>query len=242
MASPSRNSKVAFGRPPTASAGPSTRPTSRRTSSRCCSTSGSATPGTTSTPAAVADFGATTSTPEIEADYHRFQLPDGCHWGDLRRVHENVGVALQNILDRIQQANPDTLAGIFGDVALGQQGQAARARRCSTSSRRSTRLDLQPVAGRPRRPRQRLRVPAQAVRRRVGQEGRRVLHPARGRPAARPASSTPSRPTRSTTRPAARAACSSRPPTRCIEAGGSRRARCASTARRSTSPPPPSPG
>jgi len=27
-----------------------------------------------------------------------------------------VGVGLQNILDRIQQANPDTLAGIFGDV------------------------------------------------------------------------------------------------------------------------------
>lgn len=54
---------------------------------------------------------------EIEADYHRFVIPDGCHWSDLRRVHENVGVALQRILDRIQQANPDTLAGIFGDVA-----------------------------------------------------------------------------------------------------------------------------
>jgi hypothetical protein len=30
---------------------------------------------------------------EIEADYHRFTMPDGCHWADLRRVHENVGVA-----------------------------------------------------------------------------------------------------------------------------------------------------
>lgn len=53
----------------------------------------------------------------IEADYHRFTIPEGCHWADLRRAHENVGVALQGILDRIQQANPDTLAGIFGDVA-----------------------------------------------------------------------------------------------------------------------------
>lgn len=64
---------------------------------------------------AVGDFGPGI-TPDVEADYHRFQLPEGCHWRDLRKVHENVGVALQNILDRIQQANPDTLAGIFGDV------------------------------------------------------------------------------------------------------------------------------
>jgi type I restriction enzyme M protein len=64
---------------------------------------------------AVADFG-TDVTPDVEADYHRFQLPEGCHWRDLRKVHENVGVGLQNILDRVQQANPDALAGIFGDV------------------------------------------------------------------------------------------------------------------------------
>jgi type I restriction enzyme M protein len=58
---------------------------------------------------------------EIEADYHRFVIPEGCHWEDLRRVPENVGVALQRILDRIQQANPETLAGIFGDVAWGNK-------------------------------------------------------------------------------------------------------------------------
>jgi type I restriction enzyme M protein len=58
---------------------------------------------------------------EIEADYHRFTIPDGCHWADLLRVHENVGVALQKILDRVQQANPETLAGIFGDVAWGNK-------------------------------------------------------------------------------------------------------------------------
>ncbi len=69
---------------------------------------------------ALADFGAGL-TDEIEADYHRFLIPDGCHWRDLRKVHENVGVALQNDLDRIQQANPDTLAGIFGDVQWGSK-------------------------------------------------------------------------------------------------------------------------
>lgn len=65
---------------------------------------------------AAADYG-DSLTEQIEADYHRFQIPAGCHWRDLRRVSENVGVALQNNLDRIQQANPETLAGIFGDVA-----------------------------------------------------------------------------------------------------------------------------
>ena len=69
---------------------------------------------------AVADYGADV-TPDVEADYHRFQLPEGCHWRDLRKVTDNVGVALQNVLDRIQQSNPDTLAGIFGDVAWGNK-------------------------------------------------------------------------------------------------------------------------
>jgi type I restriction enzyme M protein len=69
---------------------------------------------------AVEDFGGALTT-DIEADYHRFQLPDGCHWLDLRKVPENVGVALQNILDRIQQANPETLGGIYGDVPWGNK-------------------------------------------------------------------------------------------------------------------------
>lgn len=55
------------------------------------------------------------------AENYRFQVPDGCHWSDLQRAHENVGVALQNILDHIQEANPDTLAGIFGDVPWGNK-------------------------------------------------------------------------------------------------------------------------
>ena len=58
---------------------------------------------------------------EVEADYHRFLIPGGCHWADLRRIPENVGVGLQRILDRLQQANPETLAGIFGDVAWGNK-------------------------------------------------------------------------------------------------------------------------
>lgn len=65
---------------------------------------------------AVADFGEAVSASE-EADYHRFDIPESCHWEDLRTVTTNVGVKLQNILGRLQEANPSKLAGIFGDVA-----------------------------------------------------------------------------------------------------------------------------
>lgn len=34
----------------------------------------------------------------------------------MRKLHENVGAGLQKILQKIEQANPETLAGIFGDV------------------------------------------------------------------------------------------------------------------------------
>jgi len=56
-------------------------------------------------------------TPAVEAGYHRFELPEGCRWADLRKVSENVGATIQRIFQRIERANPDTLGGIFGDVA-----------------------------------------------------------------------------------------------------------------------------
>ncbi len=66
---------------------------------------------------AQADYAPSAVPPEAYADYHRFDIPDGCHWPDLRRATDNVGHALQLILDRIQEANPTSLAGIFGEVA-----------------------------------------------------------------------------------------------------------------------------
>ena len=47
---------------------------------------------------------------------HRFQIPEGCHWRDVRERAENVGQALQHALREIEQANPATLFGIFGDA------------------------------------------------------------------------------------------------------------------------------
>jgi type I restriction enzyme M protein len=65
---------------------------------------------------ALADFGGDVDLAALPENY-RFQIPQGCHWRDLRRVTENVGVALQTMLQRVEQANPDSLALIFGDVA-----------------------------------------------------------------------------------------------------------------------------
>lgn len=47
---------------------------------------------------------------------HRFQIPEGCHWRDVRETPINVGSALQRSLREIEKANPDTLYGVFGDA------------------------------------------------------------------------------------------------------------------------------
>lgn len=47
---------------------------------------------------------------------HRFQVPEGCHWKDIRAKSANIGHALQKAMRCIEQANPDTLHGIFGDA------------------------------------------------------------------------------------------------------------------------------
>jgi len=69
---------------------------------------------------AIGDFGDDVSEEE-EADYHRFLIPKGCHWADLRKTTANVGVRLRKILGRLEQANPEKLGGIFGDVAWGNK-------------------------------------------------------------------------------------------------------------------------
>lgn len=47
---------------------------------------------------------------------YRFQVPPHCHWRDVRAVTASVGQALQTALRGIEQANPHTLYGIFGDA------------------------------------------------------------------------------------------------------------------------------
>ena len=47
---------------------------------------------------------------------YRFQVPEGCHWRDVRAVMTNVGQALQTAMRGVEKANPETLYGIFGDA------------------------------------------------------------------------------------------------------------------------------
>ena len=44
---------------------------------------------------------------------HRFVIPQGCHWNDVREASENVGTAIVTAMVGIERANPDTLFGVF---------------------------------------------------------------------------------------------------------------------------------
>jgi type I restriction enzyme M protein len=63
---------------------------------------------------AIAEFGKNVDE-ETAADFHKFRIPKGCHWSDLRRVAENHGVELLKMMQRIEEANPERLAQIFGN-------------------------------------------------------------------------------------------------------------------------------
>ncbi|MGA3013959.1 MAG: class I SAM-dependent DNA methyltransferase [Bacteroidales bacterium] len=49
-------------------------------------------------------------------EFHRFIIPEGYHWKDVRQVTVNVGNALQTAFREIEKSNPDKLYGIFGDA------------------------------------------------------------------------------------------------------------------------------
>ncbi|MEU4417092.1 type I restriction-modification system subunit M [Nocardia salmonicida] len=50
------------------------------------------------------------------AENHRFAIPDGSLWDDVRSRTENIGTALQQAFREIEKANPETLFGIFGNA------------------------------------------------------------------------------------------------------------------------------
>ncbi|MCT4298222.1 SAM-dependent DNA methyltransferase [Elizabethkingia anophelis] len=49
-------------------------------------------------------------------EFHRFVVPSGCHWKEVRTTTSNVGLAIENALRGIEQANQEFLYGIFGDA------------------------------------------------------------------------------------------------------------------------------
>ena len=48
-------------------------------------------------------------------EQHRFQIPDGSHWSDLRQATANVGRAISGATREIERSNP-RLEGVFGDA------------------------------------------------------------------------------------------------------------------------------
>lgn len=52
---------------------------------------------------------------------HRFAIPDGCHWNDVRAVTEHIGKTVLRAMRAIESANPDTLPGVFGDGDWGNK-------------------------------------------------------------------------------------------------------------------------
>lgn len=49
-------------------------------------------------------------------EFHRFGIPEGCHWKDVRETTSNVGLAIEKALRGIEQANQEFPYGIFGDA------------------------------------------------------------------------------------------------------------------------------
>ena len=50
------------------------------------------------------------------AENHRFQIPEECHWDDVRKRTVDVGAFLQKALNGIEKANFEMLHDVFGDA------------------------------------------------------------------------------------------------------------------------------
>lgn len=55
--------------------------------------------------------------PEI----HRFNVPEGCHWRDVRETPQNVGAALAHAMREIERANSESLYRVFGAADWGNR-------------------------------------------------------------------------------------------------------------------------
>ena len=118
----------------------------------------------------------------------------------------NIGELINIALEKIEDANKAKLEGVFRNIDFNSEPNLGQTRgpqpppEAPARGLRRPRARPAPVAYRQAgRDRQRLRVPDRPLRRRRGQEGRRVLHPGRslasaGQAARRPAAATDLRP------------------------------------------------
>jgi type I restriction enzyme M protein len=54
-------------------------------------------------------------------EVHRFEIPAGCRWRDVRETAANVGAAMARAMHEIERANPDTLHRVFGAADWGNK-------------------------------------------------------------------------------------------------------------------------
>ena len=54
-------------------------------------------------------------------ELHRFKLPDGCHWQEVRETPSNLGAVLARAMRAIERANPETLTRVFGAADWGNR-------------------------------------------------------------------------------------------------------------------------
>jgi len=47
---------------------------------------------------------------------HRFQIPEGCHWNNIRETPTDIGNKIQKSLSEIEKANFELLHDVFGDA------------------------------------------------------------------------------------------------------------------------------
>ena len=54
-------------------------------------------------------------------EVHRFEIPAGCRWSDIRETPANVGAAMARAMREIERSNPDTLYRVFGAADWGNK-------------------------------------------------------------------------------------------------------------------------
>ena len=54
-------------------------------------------------------------------EVHRFNVPAGCHWRDVRETPANVGAVLSHAMREIERSNADTLYRVFGAADWGNR-------------------------------------------------------------------------------------------------------------------------
>lgn len=96
---------------------------------------------------AVEDFGDDLDD-ELEATLHTFNIPEGCHWSDVHGTTQHTGAKLDEVLQRLQNANPESLRGVFGDVQWANQDRLPQnALKALLATFHTVRLDRDSVNG-----------------------------------------------------------------------------------------------